>query len=59
MKYKEVKKNAINKLLRFYKGRLKTLEKYRDIDINKEILDCINEINKLKKELRELEGDEH
>lgn len=49
-------KDAIKKLLKYYRGRLTLLEKYRNIDINKEILDCLNEINKLKERLKEIEN---
>jgi len=53
-----MKKDAIKKLLRYFRGRLTLLEKYRNMDIDKEILNCINEINKLKKELKEIKEDE-
>lgn len=48
-------KEAIKKLLRYYKGRVTLLEKYRDINIDKEILDCLNEITKLSDRLKDLE----
>jgi len=54
----DLKEKAIKKLLRYFKGRLTLLEKYRDMDINKEILDCLNEIKKLKDKLKEIEEDE-
>jgi len=51
----EMTKEAIKKLLRYYKGRVTLLEKYRDINIDKEILDCLNEITKLSDRLKDLE----
>jgi hypothetical protein len=53
-----MKKNAIKKLLKYFRRRLTLLEKYRDMDLDKEILDCMNEINKLRKKLKELLEDE-
>ena len=52
---KEIKKKAIKKLLRYFRTRLTLLEKYRNMNLDKEILDCMNEINKLKNKLKELE----
>jgi len=52
---KEIKKKTIKKLLRYFRTRLTLLEKYRNMNLDKEILDCMNEINKLKQELKELE----
>ena len=42
------------KQLRYYRGRLTLLEKYRELDIDKEILDCLNEIKRLKKKIEEM-----
>ena len=51
----EMKKEAIVKLLRYYRGRLRLLEKYRDMEIDKEILHCLNEISKIKDKLKDME----
>jgi len=51
---REARKKAIEELLLYYKTRLSLLEKYRNMNIDKEILDCINEINRLKQELKKL-----
>lgn len=53
-----MKKDAIKKLLRQFRNRLTLLEKYRDMDLDKEILSCMNEINKLKSLLKEMIKDE-
>jgi len=52
---KEIKRKAIKKLLRYFRTRLTLLEKYRNMNLDKEILECMNEINKLKNKLKELE----
>ena len=52
---KEIKRKAIKKLLRYFRTRLTLLEKYRNMNLDKEILDCMNEINKLKQKLKDLE----
>ena len=51
--------DAIRKLLKYFRGRLTLLEKYRDMDINKEILDCLNEINRLKEKLKGIVDEEN
>jgi len=51
-------KASIKKLLRQYRYRLAILNRYRDMDINKEILHCMNEITKLKQQLKEIRKDE-
>jgi len=51
---RELKIKTIRKLLKHFRSRKTLLEKYRDMDIDKEILDCLNEINKLKKQLEDL-----
>ncbi len=45
------------KLLRSLRGRLKTLEKYRDTDIDGEILHILNDIIKYKQKLEELRNE--
>jgi len=50
----EDKLKHIKSLLRNYRYRLTILNKYRNRDLDKEILDTLNEINKLKKKLEEL-----
>jgi hypothetical protein len=54
----DIRKRAIKKLLKYFRGRLTLLEKYRDIDIDKEILNCLNEIKKLKDKLKRLRKNE-
>ena len=46
----------IKRQLKHWRYRLTILNKYRDMDLDKEILDCMNEITKLKKRLREIRG---
>jgi len=55
----EMTKDAIKKLLKYYRGRVTLLEKYRDMDIDKEILNCLNEITKLKERLKEIRTKEN
>ena len=55
---RELKIKTTKKLLKHFRSRKTLLEKYRDIDINTEILDCLNEINKLKKQLEDLKNEE-
>jgi len=50
--------NRIKKALSFFRRRLTLLEKYRNMDIDKEILKCMNEINKLKQKLKEMNKDD-
>lgn len=54
MKEDEIREKAIKKLLKHFRSRLTLLKKYREMDLDKEILDCYNEINKLKQLLREI-----
>ena len=51
---KEDIKKIIRKQLRYYRGRVRLLEKYRNMDLDKEILDCLNEIKKLKRRLEDM-----
>jgi len=55
---RELKIKTLKKLLKHFRGRKTLLEKYRDMDIDREILDCLNEITKLKKQLDELKTQE-
>jgi len=50
---RELKIKTIRKLLKHFRSRKTLLEKYRDMDIDREILNCLNEINKLKRKLEE------
>ena len=45
---------TIKRQLKHYRYRLTILNKYRDMDLDKEILDCMNEIKKLKDRLKEV-----
>jgi hypothetical protein len=44
----------LKKLIRHFRYRKAILEKYRDKDLDTEILHCMNEINRLRKMLIEL-----
>ena len=51
---KDLIKTLCQSLIKTLEARLHQLEGYREMDIDKEILDTVNELNKYKKILREL-----
>ena len=53
-----LKKKCVEDIIRILNDRIELLEKYRDIDINKEILDCLNLKTKYVVMLKEMVDDE-
>ena len=51
---REVLIKSCEEILRYLEGRLQQLEELRDRDIDKEILDTLNDIGKYKRLLKEL-----
>ena len=54
---KKLSKNMCKKLIKELEGRLDFLEQCRHMDIDKEILDTLNNINKYKLLLKKLNKD--
>ena len=49
-----IRKKHLKKMIKELEGRIKLLEEYRNKDINKEILDCLNLKNKYDKMLKKM-----
>ena len=56
--HRDIRITALKSVIKKLKSRLTLLDKYRKKDLDKEYLDTLNELNRRKKELKELDEDE-